>query len=208
MNDGSQRRAVLEAIAASLAAGGGQGTPLPPCEESLCISEQRLQAGTDWENFAANFRAVRGLPMRSVAELAAFLSENDFRRGFCDPALMPEIGPGLEAAGIEVLTTFERARIDDYLFGITRASGAIAESGTLILNDHDTVNRLAALAPWVHVGVLRETDLVRTILEALARLGSCTNVVWVTGPSKTADIEGILIEGVHGPGEQVCLCLP
>jgi L-lactate dehydrogenase complex protein LldG len=31
------------------------------------------------------------------------------------------------------------------------------------------------------------------------------NVIWVTGPSKTADVEGILIEGVHGPGEQAVL---
>jgi L-lactate dehydrogenase complex protein LldG len=31
------------------------------------------------------------------------------------------------------------------------------------------------------------------------------NIIWVTGPSKTADVEGILIQGVHGPGVQGCL---
>jgi L-lactate dehydrogenase complex protein LldG len=31
------------------------------------------------------------------------------------------------------------------------------------------------------------------------------NIIWVTGPSKTADVEGILIQGVHGPGVQACL---
>ena len=35
--------------------------------------------------------------------------------------------------------------------------------------------------------------------------GDSPNIMWCTGPSKTADVEGILIEGVHGPGEQIAL---
>jgi len=66
---------------------------------------------------------------------------------------------------------------------------------------------LAALTPWVHVAVLDRTRIHRTIADALAALGDSPNVIWVTGPSKTADVEGILIEGVHGPGEQIALLL-
>ena len=39
-------------------------------------------------------------------------------------------------------------------------------------------------------------------------LGDSSNIVWATGPSKTADVEGILIEGVHGPGEEIALLVP
>ena len=101
----------------------------------------------------------------------------------------------------------DRERYDHYQFGITRACGAIAESGTLVLNDETTSDRLAALAPWVHIAVLERHELIRSIPEAVDRFGDSPNIVWATGPSKTADVEGILIEGVHGPGEQIALLL-
>src|SRR5690606_31187370 len=106
-----------------------------------------------------------------------------------------------------VETEFDRTRVDDFAFGITRATAAIAETGTLILSDRDTSRRLGALAPWVHVAVLRREDIHVDIPAALAAMPDDPNLIWVTGPSKTADVEGILIEGVHGPGLQVALLL-
>ena len=63
-------------------------------------------------------------------------------------------------------------------------------------------------ATLVHVAVVREADVVQTLAEALARgaeggLPSALTVV--TGPSKTADIEGIIVTGVHGPGRVVAV---
>jgi L-lactate dehydrogenase complex protein LldG len=59
----------------------------------------------------------------------------------------------------------------------------------------------------VHVGVLKKEEILRTIPEAIAAISEAPNIIWCTGPSKTADVEGILIEGVHGPGEQIALLL-
>jgi L-lactate dehydrogenase complex protein LldG len=50
-----------------------------------------------------------------------------------------------------VETEYHRTRYDDCRFGIIRATGAIAESGSLIIDDFLTSSRLAALSPWVHV---------------------------------------------------------
>ena len=86
-----------------------------------------------------------------------------------------------------------------------RAAAGIAESGTIVITDESTPDRLAALAPWYHIALLDRADIHRTIGDALAAMPKDPNIIWVTGPSKTADVEGILIQGVHGPGAQACL---
>jgi len=136
--------------------------------------------------------------------LTSFLLQERCTYGYCDPGLAPLL-TGIH--GIMFETEFDLARINDYAFGMTRASGGIAESGTIILKDGETSTRLGALAPWIHIAVMDEADIVGTIGEAIARFGEDPSIIFVTGPSKTADVEGILIEGVHGPGIQAALVL-
>ena len=104
--------------------------------------------------------------------------------------------------------------------GITTASIGIAEEGTIVLpSGHAELGRertrLTALLPKVHVAVLRASDMVGTISEAIARVRSTgTNqrplpptVTFATGPSRTADIEQELVLGVHGPHSQHVILL-
>jgi L-lactate dehydrogenase complex protein LldG len=177
----------------------------PQYDMSLVHSQPKLEGSDLWEIFVRNFAYVNGKAMTSTAELISFLQGTSQLHGYCDPALYDSIGSQLAAAGLTVETEYHRDRYDDYQFGITRATGAIAESGTLIIDDDRTSHRLAALSPWVHVGVLERAEIHRTIPDAIAAFGKSPNIIWCTGPSKTADVEGILIEGVHGPGEQIAL---
>jgi L-lactate dehydrogenase complex protein LldG len=100
---------------------------------------------------------------------------------------------------------YSRAQVDEIDAALTLATGAIAETGTIILTDESTPDRLAALAPWTHIAVVRKETIFRSVADALAAMPDDPNIIWVTGPSKTADVEGILIQGVHGPGVQGCL---
>ena len=158
--------------------------------------------------FRAQMQRAGGRVFTDPAELGAWLRAEGATHGVCDPALQPALTAAL-GPGLRLETALDRTRIDDYAFGITRASGAIAETGTVILHDADTSSRLAALAPWIHIAVLDPGRIHAGIhvhlADAVAALGPDPNVVWCTGPSKTADVEGILIQGVHGPGEQVAL---
>ena len=162
------------------------------------------------ERFRERLTSAHGRAFTDVTRLGDWLLARGARHGYCDPLLAPALGPHLaRAAGgpITLETTLDRARIDDYRFGITRAAGAIAETGTIILDDGHTSRRLGALAPWIHVAVLALDQIHLHVADAIAALGDDPNVIWCTGPSKTADVEGILIEGVHGPGEQIALIL-
>jgi L-lactate dehydrogenase complex protein LldG len=200
------RAAILKKIQSAMSALKTKAAR-PDYDAAITHSTPKLAGWDLLEIFSTNMRAVNGRTMLSVDELLAFLTSSGRRHGYCDPALYAQVGAPLAAAGLTVETDYDRSRYDDYQFGITRASGAIAESGTLILDDDRTSRRLAALSPWIHVAVLERASIHRSIADALAAMGDSPNIIWVTGPSKTADVEGILIEGVHGPGEQIALVL-
>jgi L-lactate dehydrogenase complex protein LldG len=199
----SDRNTILARVHGALAP-LAERAPLPEWDLEL-VHMRTIQPATDlWAVFAERLKLVNGTPLSAVAELVALLEQGHWRRGYCDPVLWPQFKDAFPA-NFTVETAFDRTRVDDYDFGITAATGAIAETGTLVLTDQGTSSRLAALAPWVHVAVLRREQIHADISAALAVMPADPNIVWVTGPSKTADVEGILIEGVHGPGVQVAL---
>ena len=207
MSSRNSRTSIFEKINQALGDSPAEHA-LPDYDDALLHSAPRLEGNDLWEIFSRNFKAVSGIPMSGTEGILDLLKEADCTHGYCDPALMSIIGDSLAAAGLKVETEYDRDRYDDYQFGITRAAGAIAESGSVILNDETTSDRLAALGPWVHIAVLEDdANLLRTIPDAVSAFGDSPNIVWATGPSKTADVEGILIEGVHGPGKQILIKL-
>jgi L-lactate dehydrogenase complex protein LldG len=177
---------------------------LPDYDAELTVARKLLGDRDLFTVFAERIKLVNGLALTDAAALTVHLRAGGWTHGYCDPALWPQLAPQF-GSEFTVETAFDRTRVDDFAFGITRAAGAIAETGTIILNDRTTSSRLGALAPWVHVAVLERASIYPDLAHAIAALGDDPNVIWVTGPSKTADVEGILIEGVHGPGQQIAL---
>jgi len=203
MND--DRETILSRVRGALAPLGGRAA-YPAFSDDVAVMSGIADWRDPWGVFCQRVKLVNGAGMERAEEAAALLKENGWLHGYCDPRLWPRLAPAF-GPGFTVETEFDRARVDDYQFGITRAVGAIAETGTIILSDASTSRRLGALAPWVHVAVLRREEVLRNVAQAVALLGDDPNTIWVTGPSKTADVEGILIEGVHGPGRQIALLM-
>lgn len=153
-----------------------------------------------WTTFRERLEAVNGGLLEGVTGLGRILHNAGARTGYVDPALVTD-ALRAELEGFEITHRFSRDGIPD--FAVTRATFAIAETGSVVLTDRDTPSRLSALAPWIHVAVVSQDDLLEDLPAAMAALGEDPSVIFVTGPSKTADVEGILIEGAHGPGVQL-----
>lgn len=89
--------------------------------------------------------------------------------------------------------------------GVTSAQAGIAETGTLVLDSSVDRNRLVSLVPPVHIAILDASRIYTTLGETLAALQSGDEIspaiTFITGPSRTADIELTLTIGVHGPQE-------
>ncbi|HWI51404.1 MAG TPA: lactate utilization protein [Symbiobacteriaceae bacterium] len=99
--------------------------------------------------------------------------------------------------------------------GITTADWAVAETGTLVLLSGPGRPRTANVLPPLHVAVVPlerlrpDTAALFRELSALAGgKGMPSGMHMVTGPSRSADIEDVLVRKVHGPGELIVLLVP
>jgi L-lactate dehydrogenase complex protein LldG len=93
--------------------------------------------------------------------------------------------------------------------GVTGCHAAIAETGSLVLLSGPGSSRTVSLLPPLHVALVRPQDLSFSMSDFFesnaARIAEASCCTFVTGPSRTADIELSLTIGVHGPGRVVVI---
>jgi len=137
--------------------------------------------------------AVRAAVCEIVGQREAVVSGDPFLR---ECGITGEMFP----SAAQIRAAAEHADV-----GITGAAYGLADTGTLVMFASDTESRLISLLPLVHVSILRVSALLANLDELLSRVPNpaelTSAMVLITGPSRTADIEQILVRGVHGPGE-------
>jgi L-lactate dehydrogenase complex protein LldG len=156
--------------------------------EALAGKTHRAQSAEDACNYVAGVLGGRS----AVASNAAILRQ-------C----------GITAlAGVESGIT-DRARLralcSTAACGITGADYALADTGTLVMLASVQEARMISLLPPAHIAIVERERLLTGLDELLSILPrpaeQTSSMVLITGPSRTADIEQILVRGVHGPGE-------
>lgn len=100
----------------------------------------------------------------------------------------------------------------DVKYGLTGAEAAFAETGSIVVRSGPGRPRMASLIPLIHIVLLPEDRIFRSPMHWLTEPGSdaagAANVVYITGPSRTADIEQKITLGVHGPRELHVILVP
>lgn len=205
---GESREDLLRRVRGAL----GHPATIPPTETPPAVHDPtaRLVAATDdlAELFIRN-AAVVGMRVQHVTEQDVLSKVIDVLHN----ANARRVGVGmagwetpLRAAGFDV-ADWTSQPIDaqfDLDAGVTGVEAAIVESGSLVCTSGGGRGRGLSLIPPVHIAIVRPADLIPDMLDLWPRLRNPdgtlpSSAAIITGPSKTADIEGILVTGVHGP---------
>jgi L-lactate dehydrogenase complex protein LldG len=143
-----------------------------------------------------------------VGRITAFLREKGCKKVALPMSRLFEglgLIDALRIAGIEA-TRWDQMTLDDlydgYDCGITDVTYAVAETGSLVIKTNANHGRGLSLVPMFHVAVIEPKQFVPDLMdlfERLAKEGAGNNVLLISGPSKTADIEMNVVTGVHGP---------
>ncbi len=215
---------MLAEIRRRLAASAPHDAVRSESSKSSSILGSRVEANVDGsgrpviERFCESLQAVAGHCFVAEDELAVkdvireiIQKHSASRVAISDSKLVRRAVE--ETAGVEIFSDPSRDMLFDCDVGITGAQWAIAETGTLVLESEKENHRLTSLVPPIHIAVIEKSNVCATLIEVLQEIGAkgqeslSRTVTFITGPSRTSDIELTLAIGVHGPAELYVIVL-
>ena len=176
-------------------------------EQAVTRARSSREGESVLETFALSLEAVgaKCAVVEGEAAAADRLREiiNDIRAQEIVITDSPVVHRLIDAATLGAIAEPSREELFGSDVGVTSAQWAIAETGTLVLEGNAERHRLVSLVPPVHVCVLNSSSILQSMGEILEKLdvGANPAVTFITGASRTSDIELTLAIGVHGPKE-------
>jgi L-lactate dehydrogenase complex protein LldG len=147
-------------------------------------------------------------PDELTEKLTEFLKSRNCRRvglsagGLCQSM---NVAPALRDRGFDAISwtdlTLDAAY--DLDCGITDVWAAVAETGSLVIRADANQGRALSLVPPIHVAIVEPKNILADLVDLFEKMSQTTPppaVSIITGPSQTADIEAVMVTGVHGPG--------
>ncbi len=160
------------------------------------------------EHFFGEIKKLSGVgqrlaPDRIDGALKTLVAEQNIRKAvlWTTPRLQFLGLPGyLRTIGVEVVSPkADKHQLAQCDLGITEADFILPETGTLVLRCSAEKPRAVSLLPRVHLAIINPTTLRADMHQVFAEAKDSHYLVFITGPSRTADIELTVTLGVHGP---------
>ena len=202
------RENILHKVRTALGRSVGQEPPPPP---PVRIAIPSVDIDSKVESFCRRLEALAGKThlASSPEDACAYV-----RRVVDGRQAVASNAPLLHACGVTALPSVRsgitdreelRALCSTAAVGITSADYCLADTGTLVMIASLEEARLVSLLPPIHIAVVSRDRMLSGLDELLTTLPlpaeQSSSMVMITGPSRSADIELILVRGVHGPGE-------
>ena len=205
MTEAGSRAAFLDRARSRLVAGvpANPAHPLPPMPVGVpLVRSRRVDPNDLAASFERNATAVEAVVHHGLDAVAGIVELHQVRRAVVteEPAAQ-EVARLLEGLGVEVgPVTVEAAATAD--LGVTSAVAGVAVTGSVVVSSTAAGSRVGSLLPPTHLCVLPVDRLVAMPADVLRPMTDPpANLVFITGPSRSGDIEQILTLGVHGPVE-------
>jgi len=147
-------------------------------------------------------KIIRTTEKDLTSEILGLLESRNIDHIHLEPNVLDE--DALRKAGI-IISHERDAAIH---VGVTKAICGLADTGSILEADGEGGKLFASLLPEIHLAILRESDIYPSLDNAIHLMRQTKTAVFITGPSRTGDIEMSHTIGVHGPGEIVVFLVP
>ena len=201
----AQSNPILENIRRSLGRQPGAPAPVRP---SILAPRPASDMSTEIDLLMKEVNALSGVALRmDEAGLDAALQDLVKAQEVHKATLWPTPGLSqlhlaerLHALDVEVLPhNVDKQEMALCDLGITEVDFALPETGTLALFSSAEKPRAVSLLPRVHLAIMRPAALRADLHQVFAEACRSNYMIFITGPSRTADIELTTTLGVHGP---------
>ncbi len=167
--------------------------------EAVGAEVHRFRTNDEALEFILRFLRTEG--MANTPGRYAAWADGPFLNGI-DKAQLAAENPGL---GFEI----SRQLAADAKIGISEADWAVADTGSLVADQAAVEQRLVSTLPSIHVALIGTGQILADKVAVFEQINPLTSryIAFITGPSRTADIERVLTIGVHGPKRLVIVCV-
>lgn len=174
-----------------------------PADLAAALSERLTAAGCGVQRVSGPAAALAAALAIARASGVQAIGHHDL-----GPELMPHLAEAAATAGLALVAAGDgrEAAItaaEPLAAGLTRPERAVAAVGALVHLARPGGGRLLSLMPPLHIALVATADVLRDLGDlaaALALADPPPALNLITGPSKTGDIEAVMVKGVHGPG--------